>query len=218
MASTTALPTGIAAGRASRTYIEDHPGWLLIFGARDLAWGLAFAALLATGLIWVGQGAGRSLGSTTGLLAAGALYWSLIEYAMHRWFYHWRPRHPGLRRVVESFHVYHHRTPIDRRVWNAGPALVLLVAVAMGAPLLVVLRSVPSAALVLAGAVIGYALYEVVHHECHARVYRRGPLAYLQAFHLHHHDRDWRRNFGVTSPLWDWAFGTVARRPAQGDE
>jgi sterol desaturase/sphingolipid hydroxylase (fatty acid hydroxylase superfamily) len=60
---------------------------------------------------------------------------------------------------------------------------------------------------------VAYAVYEVAHHECHARPYRRGPMGYLQAFHLHHHEKDWRRNFGVTNPLWDWALGTLARRP-----
>jgi sterol desaturase/sphingolipid hydroxylase (fatty acid hydroxylase superfamily) len=33
---------------------------------------------------------------------------------------------------------------------------------------------------------------------------------YLQAFHLRHHQRNWRRNFGVTNPFWDWLFGTLA--------
>jgi len=35
---------------------------------------------------------------------------------------------------------------------------------------------------------------------------------YLGRYHQRHHDDDWTRTFGVTSPLWDWVFGTLPRR------
>ena len=37
----------------------------------------------------------------------------------------------------------------------------------------------------------------------------------LMKYHALHHYQDDHRTFGVTSPLWDWAFGTLpGARPA----
>lgn len=203
-----------AVPAVNRTLIEDRRWLLPLFGAATLTPVLVLAAALAGGLLWVGVRGGQG-GSTGGAAAvawaaAGVVYWTFWEYALHRWLYHWTPRRRALRRVVESFHVYHHRTPLDRAVWNAGPALVLLLTSLLSLPPLALLGGVARAAFVMLGAVVAYALYEIVHHECHARVHTRGPLVYLQAFHLRHHQRNWRRNFGVTNPFWDWLFGTLA--------
>jgi sterol desaturase/sphingolipid hydroxylase (fatty acid hydroxylase superfamily) len=192
----------------ARTLIEDHRWLLRLFGARRLGPVLVLALALAGGLAWVGAGAQLGALAIAGLLGAGVLYWTFVEYAIHRWFYHWRPRHPGLRRMVESFHVYHHRHLEDRQVLNAGPALALSLAAILGAPMGALLGLRPGAWLMV-GTVLAYAAYEWVHHQCHTRAFVRGPLAYLQAFHLHHHARDWRRNFGVTNPLWDRLLGTA---------
>ena len=194
----------------NRTLIEDRRWLLRLFGAATLTPVLVFAAALAGAMTWVGVRAGASGAAAVAWVAVGIVYWTFVEYALHRWLYHWTPRSRALRRVVESFHVYHHRTPDDRAVWNAGPALVVLLTTLLSLPPLALLGGVARAAFVMLGAVVAYALYEVVHHECHARVHTRGPLVYLQAFHLRHHQRNWRRNFGVTNPFWDWLFGTLA--------
>jgi len=200
-----------AAPAVNRTLIEDRRWLLRLFGAATLAPVLLFAAVLGGALTWVGVrgGVGGAVAATWA--AAGVIYWTFCEYALHRWLYHWTPRRRALRRVVESFHVYHHRAPHDRAVWNAGPALVVLLTALLALPPLALLGGVARTAFVMLGAVVAYAIYEVVHHECHARVHTRGPLVYLQAFHLRHHERNWRRNFGVTNPVWDWLFGTLAR-------
>jgi len=195
----------------NRTLIEDRRWLLRLFGAATLTPVLVFAAALAGALTWAGVRAGGGGAAAVAWVAAGVVYWTFVEYALHRWLYHWTPRNRAIRRVVESFHVYHHRTPDDRAVWNAGPALVVLLTTLLSLPPLALLGGVAPAAFVMLGAVVAYAIYEIVHHECHARVHTRGPLVYLQAFHLRHHQRNWRRNFGVTNPFWDWLFGTLAR-------
>ena len=200
-----------AAPAPHRTLIEDHRWLLRLFGAATLAPVLLFATALAGALTWVGIDAGGGGATATMWSAVGVDYWTFCEYALHRWLYHWTPRHRALRRVVESFHVYHHRAPHDRAVWNAGPALVVLLTAVLALPPLALLGGVARTAFVMLGAVAAYAIYEVVHHECHARVHTRGPLGYLQAFHLRHHQRNWRRNFGVSNPAWDWLFDTLAR-------
>jgi sterol desaturase/sphingolipid hydroxylase (fatty acid hydroxylase superfamily) len=207
------MTRGTSRSTTKTTFIEDHRWLLRLFGARSLTPVLTVAAALAAFMAWLGRAADTGTTATAALIAAGAIYWTFIEYAMHRWFYHWTPRRPGLRRVVESFHVYHHLHMDDREVLNAGPALSLSLTVILGAPVLALLRDVHLAALLMLGTVLAYALYEWVHHQCHRGSFRRGPLAYLQAFHLHHHAHHWRRNFGVTNPLWDLLFGTAVSPP-----
>jgi sterol desaturase/sphingolipid hydroxylase (fatty acid hydroxylase superfamily) len=197
---------------ANRTLIEEHPWLAGFFGASHPLQCLVTVAPLGAALVWISQGQG--LGARLVAMAAGALYWSFVEYAMHRWFYHWRPRGRALRRVVESFHVYHHRHLADRSVWNAGPFLVFPLTLILTAPVALILRDAAATAAVMSGAVLAYYLYEWSHYLVHTRVFRRGPLAYLQGFHLHHHHGNARRCFGVTNPLWDLLFGTIVPRRA----
>jgi sterol desaturase/sphingolipid hydroxylase (fatty acid hydroxylase superfamily) len=68
-------------------------------------------------------------------------------------------------------------------------------------------------ALGLAGSIgLAYVAYDVVHYACH-QCRPRGRIGrYIRAHHLIHHFRDDAANFGVSSPLWEWIFGTRASR------
>jgi dihydroceramide fatty acyl 2-hydroxylase len=73
------------------------------------------------------------------------------------------------------------------------------------------------AAAMLCGVLIGYLAYEYVHLSAHRRPRRGlpGPLALLRMskrYHLRHHFDCMDRAFGVTTPLWDWLFGTLPPR------
>src|SRR5262245_26907794 len=46
------------------------------------------------------------------LAAAGVLFWSLLEYAIHRFALHGIPR-GRTRRYVAGQHLLHHRNPVD---------------------------------------------------------------------------------------------------------
>ncbi len=59
-----------------------------------------------------------------------------------------------------------------------------------------------------AGLLSGYILYEFLHLGAHAH-WRVPGLRYMHRQHLMHHFGDSQRTFGVTSPLWDWVFGTL---------
>lgn len=142
------------------------------------------------------------LGSVA-MIVLGLLGWSLAEYLIHRFAFHHAP-------VLQQIHLAHHDAP---RELNGTPTLVT-VAVFYGLvywPLTWVLRAEWAAA-VTAGVLLGYLAYVGVHYVVHhlgsgGRAWLR-RLIRLHA--VHHHDV--AHNFGVTSPLWDWVFGTLARR------
>lgn len=45
-------------------------------------------------------------------------------------------------------------------------------------------------------------------------MFRLPPFyATLKKYHLEHHFADYNNGFGVTSPFWDWVFGTQLLLP-----
>ena len=71
-------------------------------------------------------------------------------------------------------------------------------------------RNIEFALVFHAGLMTGYVAYEFIHLAAHARW--RGPgLAFLNRYHQIHHHVDWYTAYGVTTPLWDWVFGTLPR-------
>jgi hypothetical protein len=67
------------------------------------------------------------------------------------------------------------------------------------------------AAAMLCGLLIGYLGYEFVHLCAHGRG-TPGAIRFIQRYHLRHHFDRMDRGFGVTTPLWDWLFGTLPPR------
>lgn len=155
-------------------------------------------------------------------VAAGLVLWTLMEYGLHRWVLHARPSPSGAQRLLRSgpSHRVHHARP--QEVQRTGPLAfaALLVLSPVGALILwagfTALTPWPPAGAfaVSAGLVVGAYLHEVIHAACHhARM--KGPvLARIKRFHAIHHHRDDTMNFGVTSSVWDYVFGThhVVRR------
>ena len=51
--------------------------------------------------------------------------------------------------------------------------------------------------------------FDMIHWCCHnARLPTRLGRALRREHLRHHHDHAREGNFGVSSPLWDWVFGT----------
>jgi sterol desaturase/sphingolipid hydroxylase (fatty acid hydroxylase superfamily) len=141
-----------------------------------------------------------------GAVVGGGIAWTLFEYVIHRAVYH---------RVsfLEQYHDAHHANP---RAYvgtppGIGTGLIFLVAflpATLVGPLLANGLAV--------GMLLGYTNYQLVHHACHFSAPRRsGYLQRLRAHHAVHHYRPETGNFGVTTPFWDWVFGTQIKPRAR---
>jgi dihydroceramide fatty acyl 2-hydroxylase len=61
----------------------------------------------------------------------------------------------------------------------------------------------------MAGFIVGYLLYDMTHYATHHFPMRSGYAKFLKRHHMMHHYKDPATRFGVSSPLWDWVFGTA---------
>jgi sterol desaturase/sphingolipid hydroxylase (fatty acid hydroxylase superfamily) len=135
-----------------------------------------------------------------GIVVAGILLFSLVEYCFHRWLFH----DSRSLFVMEDGHRKHHENPQgdDTLPFFLPPAILLCLAG------LFALAMPTSYALLLAGVIgSGYAVYGLSHFAMHVRRFRHPLIRQWAAHHhIHHHHPD--KNFGVTSPLWDIVLGT----------
>ncbi len=140
----------------------------------------------------------------------GTLGFTFMEYAVHRWVYH--PPHgasEAYRQATYKLHGMHHDYPKDKRRLAMPP----LVAIALATSLLFVFELVLGqyAFSYLAGFVVGYALYLMVHYTVHIYAPPRNFLRALWVNHSIHHYSEDEVLFGVSQPLWDYVFGTLPR-------
>jgi sterol desaturase/sphingolipid hydroxylase (fatty acid hydroxylase superfamily) len=157
-------------------------------------------------------GGGPSRGVAFSLLVSGLLSWGLVEYALHRFIFHHDARSERGRKFVYAAHLSHHEDPGATERLFTG--LRMSVPIAAGYWLLAwaATGSWRAAVYLFVGLVAGYFCYEWLHFQAHHGSPRLRPLRYLRKYHLLHHHRDVGGRFGVTSPLFDLAFGTF--RPA----
>jgi cyclopropane-fatty-acyl-phospholipid synthase len=131
-------------------------------------------------------------------VAGGLAAWTVIEYLMHRYAFH------GF-----APHYQHHADPVDTRyivapLWFSSSVAVLLLGI-----LRLATGSWADASFVGAGVLSGYLLYETVHLRIHSPAAGGRLLRAWRKHHYYHHFADDRTCYGVTSPVWDAAFGSL---------
>ncbi|MFA6060890.1 MAG: sterol desaturase family protein [Taibaiella sp.] len=147
-----------------------------------------------------------SVGTIILFFLGGVLAWSLMEYVLHRFIFHYVSENPKLQRVVYKLHGIHHEYPRDRERLFMPPVPSLVVATFFFS-----LQYLIMGWNVLAffpGFLTGYLLYGSMHYAIHAFT----PPSFLKALwrnhHLHHYKYP-EKGFGVSSVLWDHIFRTI---------
>ena len=149
------------------------------------------------------------------LIGMGVLSWTLLEYGLHRFVFHFNARSVFGRRLLYAAHMSHHENP--RATGRLFSSLIISLPVATAYLLLawIATGSLHAASYLFAGLAAGYLGYEWLHFQAHHRRPRLRLFRYLKTYHLlHHHDTPELR-FGVSSPLFDMLFGTFrpVRKP-----
>jgi dihydroceramide fatty acyl 2-hydroxylase len=142
------------------------------------------------------------------LISSGVLSWTLMEYVLHRFIFHYSARSTFGKQLVYAVHLSHHETPRTRNGFFSSLLVSLPVATAYLLLAWIVMGSLHAAALLFAGLSAGYFCYEWLHFQAHHRRPRLRLLRYLRKYHLLHHYQTPELRFGVTSPLFDLLLGT----------
>jgi len=139
------------------------------------------------------------------LLAAGvgAIGWTLLEYVLHRFVFHGA----SAKRLGAREHRRHH-AQVDYFAPWPQKALAALAATAVIMPLSMLIAGAPSGLSFSAGFIAMYLLYEVLHRRAHTHPPTGAYGRWRRKNHFAHHFVDPRLAQGVTSPVWDWVFGT----------
>jgi sterol desaturase/sphingolipid hydroxylase (fatty acid hydroxylase superfamily) len=191
--------------KTSTYLIQDKPDWVKYFASKNPFFLLLYVGPLISVLSFLLYK--QELGLNPFALIAGLIYWSLIEYAVHRFLYHNKIQNKWFRYIVGSFHQYHHNHLNDHRVLNAGLLMIYTITPVVMAPFALILTESSLLSMTL-GLVLYYYAYEWVHYLIHYKEYKTGYMAYIQKYHLHHHRYAPLKNFGNTHHLWDKVFRT----------
>lgn len=135
----------------------------------------------------------------------GVLLWTLLEYVLHRWAFH--ERKLGKRAARE--HLRHHAKPDYFATWRHKLFLAVPVLGVLGGGGYL-LAGFAGLGLV-AGTFVGWQVYELIHRATHVRAPLGRYGEWARSHHLHHHFQNPKVNHGVTTPVWDWVFGTLER-------
>ncbi|MCW5898487.1 MAG: sterol desaturase family protein [Flavobacteriales bacterium] len=169
-------------------------------------YGTGLLALYAS-LVWFHMGVVASVA----LFLVGAFSFTLVEYVVHRYFYHMGTDSPRKARIQYIFHGVHHDHPRDKKRLALPPLMSALVA-AMFVGIFRLVMGEPGIAFG-GGFMAGYATYLLAHYAIHVYNPPKNFLALIWKHHnLHHYVGD-TGAFGVSSPFWDHVFGTMPVDP-----
>ena len=185
--------------RLSRTHISVP---LIIFGLYSSA--LLYWSVVHTSL---------SVLTTVGRFVLGLLACTWVEYMLHRFVCH-MPTYTKTRAKLQyTIHGVHHEFPKDKDRLAMPP----LLSITLATILLLVFRVIMGdfAFAFLPGFLVGYALYLAIHYMVHAFPPPKNFLKALWVNHGIHHYKDGDSVFGVSSPLWDYVYGTMRPKKTQ---
>jgi sterol desaturase/sphingolipid hydroxylase (fatty acid hydroxylase superfamily) len=142
----------------------------------------------------------------------GLFFWTLAEYLLHRFVFHFPPKTPTLERITFLFHGIHHAQPQIKTRLVMPPVVSIplaLIFFSLFQLVFAVLFKVPHwVGPAFSGFITGYLIYDLTHYATHHFPMRSGWAKYIKRYHMQHHYKTPDKRFGVSSPLWDIVFNT----------
>lgn len=161
------------------------------------------------------QAAGASVWYIPVAFLVGLFLWTLTEYLMHRFVFHYEPRNAVEEKIFFLFHGVHHAQPQCKTRLVMPPVVSIPLGIIVFGLVRLIIGGLLGAGAwvfpILGGMTIGYLVYDLTHYATHHFPMRSGVLKYLKRYHMQHHYKTPEQRFGVSSPLWDLVFGTMPK-------
>jgi sterol desaturase/sphingolipid hydroxylase (fatty acid hydroxylase superfamily) len=160
-------------------------------------------------IAWVGAAGLSAIGLGPFFLSvvSGVVLWTIAEYIIHRWAFHFEPRSKMGKRLHFLVHGIHHAYPRDSTRLVMPPLVSLPLAGLFYLMFMGLLA--PYHQPVWVGFVAGYVGYDMIHYAVHHVNLTSRLGRYLKKHHMHHHFVNPDRAFGVSNPVWDSIFATL---------
>lgn len=132
----------------------------------------------------------------------GLAVWTITEYIMHRFVFHFHPSSEFGKKMHFIFHGVHHDYPRDKKRLVLPPS----VSIPLATGFYFLFASFLSAQFLYAffpGFLIGYLIYDMLHYAMHHYNFKSGIMKRVKQHHMLHHYNEPTKGFGVSSSLWD---------------
>jgi sterol desaturase/sphingolipid hydroxylase (fatty acid hydroxylase superfamily) len=146
-----------------------------------------------------------------GLFVLGIFFWTLLEYYVHRILFHRDPGNSRIKQFFYSIHEIHHNYPQDQTRLVIPTPLSIPFVVTFYFLFRFLLGNYSDS--FFCGTLFGYLLYDLGHYAMHRYNSKNRFLRYCKRHHFTHHFYDNKKNFGVSSPLWDYFLRSKIIRP-----
>ncbi|MGB2960684.1 MAG: sterol desaturase family protein [Bacteroidota bacterium] len=153
---------------------------------------------------------GLGLSNIILLFFVGLVFWTLTEYLLHRFVFHYQPKSAVGQRLHFLLHGVHHDYPMDSMRLVMPPSVSIPLAALFYGIFILVMGEAYTAPF-FAGFILGYIFYDEIHYATHHAPMKSKLWLWIKHHHILHHFRDPERGFGVSTPLWDYVFGTTYR-------
>jgi sterol desaturase/sphingolipid hydroxylase (fatty acid hydroxylase superfamily) len=182
--------------KLSRTHIAVPLVIFSVYSAALLYWSVTHTSLS----IWM----------AVLMFFLGIVSFTWVEYLVHRYIFHMVGYTKAREKLQYTLHGVHHEFPKDKTRLAMPPLLSITIATV----LLLVFRVLIGDYVFsfLPGFLVGYSAYLSVHYMVHAFQPPKNFLKALWINHSIHHYKNGESVFGVSSPLWDYIYGTMAKR------
>jgi sterol desaturase/sphingolipid hydroxylase (fatty acid hydroxylase superfamily) len=148
-------------------------------------------------------------------IALGLIVWTLTEYVMHRFVFHWLPPGKLGARIHFVFHGVHHDYPSDSK----RLVMVPTVSIPLAALFYFLFKLLIGPVFVFpffAGFIGGYLFYDMTHYAIHHYNFKSKFWLDLKHHHMLHHYKDMDNGYGVSSKFWDLIFRTTFKKVESG--
>ncbi len=140
-----------------------------------------------------------------GLIAGGLFIWTITEYLLHRFIFHFHTASDFGKRITFMFHGVHHDYPNDTKRLVMPPSVSIPLATGFFFLFKALLGNIFVAPFFI-GFIAGYLFYDISHYAIHHFNMHSKFWLVIKNHHMRHHYQNPEHGFGVSSPLWDIIF------------
>lgn len=133
---------------------------------------------------------------------AGLLTWTITEYFLHRFVFHYHPTSEFGKKLHFIFHGVHHDYPRDKKRLVMPPSASIPLATLFYFLFSLLLEKNFLFAF-FPGFLLGYLVYDMLHYAMHHHNFKNPVLKRIKQHHMLHHYQDPTKGYGVSSSLWD---------------